>query len=305
MSKKAIKADMLECSSGDGRLSLIDLHRPIAKAAGGEYTPGNYCVIGPVDHMRLHGNYRERDTYLEELKAIIDDREQMLKLFYKINNQILAYKRRTDHINDTTKEWLESQLFAIKSQLEEREKLLKKYMIEISKDDPFIMSALGVKGIGHITIAYCLVYIDLEKAKHASSLWAYAGYDKPSHERYQKGVAGGGNKSLRTMLYNMATSQVKTRGSYRDVYDRDKDRRSKSTNIVSSRNTQGKLIEVMWKDTKASHRHGAALRAVCKHFLADYWYVGRTISGLPTDSLYVTEIGPHTIINPKERGWVF
>jgi len=90
MSKKAIKADMLECSSGDGRLSLIDLHRPIAKAAGGEYTPGNYCVIGPVDHMRLHGNYRERDTYLEELKAIIDERGTKL---YRVYIQII-WKRK-------------------------------------------------------------------------------------------------------------------------------------------------------------------------------------------------------------------
>jgi hypothetical protein len=77
---------------------------------------------------------------------------------------------------------------------------------------------------------------------------------------------------------------------------------------VDSYNTKGVLIkDVMWKDAKPSHRHGAALRAVAKHFLADYWFVGRTLLGLPTNDLYVKEHLGHqsAIIDPKTRGWKY
>jgi len=165
---------------------------------------------------------------------------------------------------------------------------------------------MGVKGVGFITVAHCLAYIDLEKARHASALWSYTGLHKSSHERYEKGVAGGGNKTLRTALYTLAVAQVRG-GVYREVYDNVKTRLSMSERTVKSRNTQGKLIECAWKDTKPSHRHGAALRAIMKHFLADWWYVGRTLKGLPTDALYPEAIlgGNHRTIMPEERGWVY
>jgi len=91
---------------------------------------------------------------------------------------------------------------------------------------------------------------------------------------------------------------------YRLVYDRTKQRLAVSEKITTSCNTQGKPVECMWKDTKPCHRHGAALRAVMKHFLADYWFVGREILGLPTRPLYVQEQLGHTgIVQPRERGW--
>jgi hypothetical protein len=107
------------------------------------------------------------------------------------------------------------------------------------------------------------------------------------------------------LLYTMADSQVKCRGPYREIYDRVKDRLSISEKVVRSRNTQGKEVEVAWKDAKPSHRHGAALRAVMKHFLADYWMVGRTLAGLDTSPLYPEAMlgGNHRTIMPYERGW--
>jgi hypothetical protein len=186
--------------------------------------------------------------------------------------------------------------------------------------NPLAKACLTVKGIGPVTVAYCLVYIELdgifpeghvrvgqEKARHASCLWKYAGLHCASHERYEKGKTSGGNKTLRTVLYTMADSQMKTKGSYREVYDNMKSRLEKSERKTMSRNTQGKLVEVAWKDTKPSHRHGAALRAVMKHFLADYWFVGRTLLGLETSPLYPEAVlgGNHRTIMPEERGWVY
>jgi len=50
--------------------------------------------------------------------------------------------------------------------------------------------------------------------------------------------------------------------------------------VTKSRNTQGKLIECLWSETKPCHRHGAGIRKMIKHFLADFWYVWRNVRGV-------------------------
>jgi hypothetical protein len=141
-----------------------------------------------------------------------------------------------------------------------------------------------------------------------SALWKYVGLHCASHERYVKGEKGGGNKTLRTVLWNTANVLMKLgdRSAYRIVYDQTKARLAISEKLVQTRNTQGKLVECAWKDTKPSHRHGAALRAVVKHLLADYWLVGRTLKGMSTVPLYAEAMLGHThIVDPRSRGWVF
>jgi len=193
--------------------------------------------------------------------------------------------------------------------VKEKDKEAIKFLKEI--DDPLKDAAkdaaLSVKSVGPITVAHCLVYIDLEKARHASSLWAYTGLDKSSFARYTKGQSGGGNKTLRTVLYTLADSQVKGRGPYRVIYDRVKTRLSQSEKEVETRGTKGIKKICAWKDTKPSHRHGAALRAIMKHFLADYWFVGRTLRGLDTSPSYAEAMlgQTHKTIMPEERGWKY
>ena len=286
---------------------LYDTHRPDPKRKGGTYTKNNTKVVLPKAHQIEHGTLRERESELNTLKELSDSREQMIKLKNKIQNQLLAYKRQTDTIDNETLVFLEEQLKVIKKPLNLLTKRVENHVKLMAENNPLIKASMGVRGVGIITISYCLAYIDFEKARHASSLWAYVGLDKPSHSRYEKGTSGGGNKRLRCVLYTMAESQMKLQGEYRYIYDRTKERLSKSENIVKSRNTQGKMIECMWKDTKPSHRHGAALRAVMKHFLADYWMVGRTLAGLETSALYPEAIlgGSHRTIMPEERGWKY
>ena len=171
---------------------------------------------------------------------------------------------------------------------------------------PIVKSAIQIKGLGAITIAYLLVYIDITKARYASSLWSYVGLDKASYERYTKGESGGGNKTLRTVLYTMADSMIKTRAIYRNIYDAEKTKLESSLKITKSRNTQGKLIECTWSETKPCHRHGAGIRKMIKHFLADFWLVWRTLEGLDTPCLYPeAKLGHTGIVKPEERGWVY
>ena len=313
MPKEALKTEVREAKGGKCSItnqplpqvfSLYDTHRAKPKRQGGIYLLDNTGLAIPRAHMAEHGNLRERTPELEKLKSMIDDRSQVMKLKNKINNQLLAFKRETDYLNERTISFLTETLKSVQSELAKHDRQIGKCLLTV--ENPLAHAALSVPSIGPITVAHCLAYIDLAKARHASSLWAYTGLDKPSHSRYEKGVAGGGNKTLRTVLYTMADSQVKGRGPYRGVYDNTKHRLEHSDRIVKTRNTAGHMVESPWKETKPCHRHGAALRAVMKHFLADYWYVGRTLAGLPTSALYPEAIlgGTHRTIMPEERGWV-
>jgi len=315
MSKEELKKIKIEEQNGSCALSgkplpaspsLFDTDRKTPKAKGGVYVLENYRAVDPIEHQKRHGTYRMRTEELEGLKTLVDDRGQLMKLYSKINNQLLAYKRRTDHSDSETVLFLKGHLPGISKEIKNKDKAIEKVLKDM--DDPLANAALSVVSVGPITVAHCLVYIDLTKARHASSLWAYTGLDKPSHLRYEKNVAGGGNKTLRTILYTMAESQMKNKKSpYRVDYDRAKQAKEISEELVMSRNTQGKLIECMWKNTKLSHRHGHALRIVMKRFLAHYWIVGRTLMGLDTDSIYAEAIlkGNHRTIMPEERGWKY
>ena len=315
MNKTALKKTIIKKQNGvcaltqtplESNLSLVDTDRKIMKMNGGIYTPENTRIVDPVEHMKRHGNYRKRDEQLEELKTVMDARFQVMKLLNGTNNRILAMKRRTDTLDKATLTWLEEQADKTSKHLSKMDRQIEKMVkvIEI----PVAQSALGVKGVGAITVANMLAYIDIEKAQYCSSLWSYIGIDKASHQRYEKGKSGGGNKTLRTALYTMATSMEKNRNCpYREVYDQHKFRLSVSEKTTTTRNTQGKLVEgVMWKDVKPSHRRGSSLRIIIKHFLADWWYVHRTTEGFDTPSPYVIEkLGHHTWIMPQDRGWKF
>lgn len=317
MSKESLKQDYIE---REGRICALcgqsilgdefynmDTDRIVPKAESGDYEKENYRIAHPECHMKRHGTFRDRPKTEDELKALVDDREQIMKLYNKINNQISAWKRNTDHLNSETLSFLESQLKGVEKYLNDKEKEIKKTVKELSEIDPFVKSVLSVKAVGEMTAALCYVYIDLEKANSASSLWSYAGLHASSENRYEKNKASGGNKTLRSGLYRMAQAQVKLNGAYREVYDRAKAKKEKSKEIVRSRNRQGKMQEVAWKDTMKSHRHGHAMRAIMKHFLADYWLVGRTRLGLATSPIYAEAVlkSGHRMIMPEERGWVY
>ncbi len=313
MPKTILKKNIKERQNGQSALSevqlpedhkLWDTDRVKPKKDGGTYTMKNTRGVDPIEHMVRHGNYKEREDQLHTLKTMIDGREQVRKLVNSCNNRLLAMRRRTDDLDAITEEWLMNQGKEVKKELTSIDKRVVKHLKSMSH--PIIKSALGVKGIGPITVAYMLVYIDIEKAGYVSAMWSYVGMVKPSHERYEKGVTGGGNKTLRTVLYTMADSMIKTRSIYRDVYDLEKLKLSLSHKMVKTRNTQGKLIECKWMDTKPSHRHGAGIRKIIKHFLADWWQVQRTLEGLETPKFYVEEhLGHKDMISPEERGWKY
>lgn len=302
------KEQLKKLLGAKGKLSLVDVHRIKPKAEGGTYNDiANLKLLVPSDHQQEHGTLRPRSAILVELKSIYDARSQFMGLKNKFNNQLLACERRTDDLRPEDMEFIKNQLESINTKLKEVDKELVKLIEEYSKVDPLTKAALSVNGVGPMTVVAMVVHIDITKAKYMSSLWQYVGLAEASHKRYTKGKTGGGSRILRAALYNLADSMMKNRNSaYREVYDRTRAKYDVSNKIVKTRNTEGHWVESMWKDTKKSHRHGAALRAIMKLFLADYWYVGRTLAGLDTPPPYVQEKLGHTgITKPEERGWVY
>lgn len=294
---------------------LYDTDRINPKANGGTYTEENTRLVNPVAHMKRHKTLRLRPEQLEHLKSLVDDREQILKLKLKISNQIRAYKRETDKLSSETLEWLVTNLEEIDKGEKLRKNAVHRYTKSLAKDDPLVEATMSVKGVGPITAAYCIVYIDLEKARHPSNIWSYLGIHRPGWQRYKKDPVTGkhnpGNKALRSQLYCMSQSQVKGQTcAYTNVYYQVKGRLAQSERLVFTK-LAGKKgeppVEMAWKDVAPIHRDGAAHRAVIKHFTADYWFVGRTLRGLETAPLYPEAKlgGDHRIIMPEERGWIY
>ena len=301
MDKKKFKQNELGVSKDT---SLHDTHRLIPKKDGGDYVKGNVIVTTPIVHMATHKTLREREADLEELKSLVDYRNQVMKTVVGIRNRMLAVKRRTDYMDQFLVDFLKESLTPYEDKLKEKDKKIKSHLD--SMDLPIISILKNIDGVGPITIANLINYIDISKAQYASSLWAYVGYDKPSYERYTKNVASGGNKTLRTALFNTASSFLRGQTVYSEIYNNAKAKYKASEKMTKSRNTQGKLIECKWKETKDCHKHGAAMRKMMKHFLADLWYVWRTVEGFDVPPLYVeSKLGHKGIIKPQERGWVF
>ena len=320
--------------NSDADLKLVDIHRIIPRTEGGTYTEENTIVMDAPAHMEEHGNLRRRTPDEEELKEMIDNRTQILKIVMKISNQLDAYERWTDHLNKDTIEFLNASLLPAKKKLEEVDKKVKAKIKTMAKTNPLIKAAIDIRGLGEITIAYLVIYVDLVKARRASCVWSYAGLGVPSHERYNKKLelakgnappiirkkkngedakqnttkTNAGCMKLRTALYNFSDSQIKSRGAYRDIYDNVKNRLQNSQKVTKTRLPGKKGVhEMRWCDVSKGHVDGSARRQMSKVLLYDWWYVGRTLLGLDTSPAYPeTQLGgEHKTSYPFERGWVY
>jgi len=312
VTKEALKTTLLRNEQGQEAeldLSLMDIHRMVQKNEGGIYELSNCQVLTPEEHQRLHNNYVDRSEEFEELKSLMDARKQAMKAENGANNRMKAYKRNVDRLDENTLQFCAQQAENAKKHRNEIDKKVTKLINGLKENSELLIQALNIPSVGPVTMANCLVYIDLYKADTVSKLWSYAGLHKPGHQRYQKGQVSGGNKTLRTALYTFADSVVRSRKNnfpspYLSVYDSEKAKKEASNLLVWDYNTQGFLVQVPWKDAKPKHRHMHALRMVEKWFLSDLHFVGRTLMGLPVRPVYAEDkLGHINISHPNNRGW--
>lgn len=316
MAKRGLKKQTSERQNGISAVSeeilpddtaLFDTHRPFPRSEGGTYTEENTVVVLPVEHQIIEGNEpRIDDPGLVELRAIMEDYRTCVKIRLKINNHKLAVERGIDMMTPEIETMFEKLLNETGKNEKHFKKSAEKKLREIEM--PIVKIMENIKGVGPITIAELITTINITIARHPSSLWKYCGYHTSAKDRYVKGEKGGGNKQLRSVLYNLAVSFMRCANEdYTDVYYRRKEKTSHSEKTILHKATRkSSWVEMAWKDVNPGRRHNDALRVMIKHFLADLWMVWRTIEGLPTEPLYVeAQLGHTSIIQPHERGWEF
>lgn len=318
----------------------FDLHRHVPRTKGGGYDENNCMALCLECHQKTHENFRVKRDDEIKLRFALAAYEHALKEMNKTGNRIDAIIREGNKVlirkgmkvkeespdgepekktKNRKKKWekvpdyhpFKEDIVKHIKVFQEAEKICKEatkkvedVIKEMAKTEPFLQQT--VRGLGPMTIANLLAYIDLEEAPHISSLWKYVGFHAPSHERYKKGVKGGGNRALRTALRRWAESIEKDRANpYRRFYVNRKEKTANSSKTVTTRLKGGKLVEKAWRDVSPGHRRDDALRFVIKILLSHWWIAGRTYLKLPISEPYSEDHLGHThIIPPEELGWI-
>lgn len=158
-----------------------------------------------------------------------------------------------------------------------------------SKGIQIIEDMRKVRGIGPMLAAKIVSMIDITRSSNVSQLWRFSGYGviEGKRERMTKGEKLHYNIRLKTTLYLLGDSFIKSRSPYRDVYD------SAKAYYIANR-----------PDWTLGHQDAAARRRMIKYFLANLWVHWRTLEGLETRSLYVIEkLGHEHYAPPEKFGW--
>lgn len=224
----------------------------------------------------------------DELRYWIDLRNRVIqKERIAFNNRLKAVERGDDVVSDGDRVILESlynRFVVMEEELDDRIRALTEGIdiIEVME---------GVRGVGKLTAAKIVAYIDIHRADTISALWRYAGYgvrDDGTRDRHVAGEISVFNKNLKRECRLLATGLMRANSPYRKIYD---DARE--------------YYDANRPDWTAAHKHNAALRKMIKMFLAHLWLVWREFEGLPTREPYVSEKLGHThIVAPREMGWL-
>lgn len=159
---------------------------------------------------------------------------------------------------------------------------------------------LKVRGIGPILGSGLINLIDIEKARHVSSLWAFAGLDVVNGkgrsrikehlvERKIKGRDGkmkkvnslSYNPLMKILCWKIGKAFLMSKSPYRKIYDDRKEYEVKK-----------------YPELRKFHIDRRAKRYMVKMFLKDLWLFWRDLEGLEVSMPYVIEKQGHKY-NPK------
>lgn len=219
------------------------------------------------------------------LRALVDLRDrQIQKARIQFGNRVEAITRGDDDANNQqfqiAKKW--------HGRFSELESELDKDIKVAVKDEIIYKPLTSVKGVGPMMAAKLIAMIDIERCNTISALWRFAGYAVIDGERERpvKGEQLHYNIRLKTTVYLVATSFLRTNSPYRKFYDNAKEYYANS------------------RDWTKLHVHNAAMRKMSKMFLSHLWLVWRQLEGLPVREPYVKEkLGHENIVTPQECGW--
>ncbi|AWN02405.1 hypothetical protein SEA_CONCEPTII_74 [Mycobacterium phage ConceptII] len=111
-----------------------------------------------------------------------------------------------------------------------------------------------------------------DRPRTVSELWSYCGYGDASRQVRRKGVQANWNSDAKVRAFLIATSCVKSKGVYRDIYD---EARRKYADAVHTSECKrcgpaGKPAQP-GSPLSLGHQHARALRAISKAVLKDMW----------------------------------
>lgn len=222
----------------------------------------------------------------QTLQSSVNLRRNVQKLRISLGNQLDAERRGVSDNGRRYVRFVETfytKFVDIESTLT---KDIARRVKEIGDEYPLFPALTAIRGIGPQLAAELLNYIDFSRANTPSSLWKLAGY-APGYDRKIKGQRIAYNADLRTLMYLVGASFLKSRSPYRDIYD----------NAVA----RYKLSRPDWTPR---HRSLAAMRKMNKRFLVHLYLVGRTMNGLPVRRPYVeAHLGHSHIDRPEDYGW--
>ena len=239
----------------------------------------------PMEEGELEAESIKEERPSSLLRVLVDLRDrQIQKARVQFGNRLGAIQRGADASDGHQEEVVARYL----ARFEALEKELDADIRELVKDYPIYAELSSVRGIGPGLAAKLIALIDIREADTVSALWRFAGLAVINGEREKlvKGEKAHYSGRLKTTMYLVGTSFLRSGSPYRQVYD-------EARVYYESREGWTKL-----------HQHLAAMRKMEKLFLAHLWERWRTLEGLPIRVPYVQEVLGHTgIRRPQEFGW--
>lgn len=246
---------------------------PIRGEDGGAYMLDNTRLICLECSWELEGN--APNSVYPELTSSYRTFKMWQDLAGGMRRRMLAYQG--DVRGTTRSPYMDAQTLAeldvTATYFEEQQNLHEKRLRALVHDTPewpaFMRDA---PGMGEKLAGFLLAQLDISKAKHASSLWKYFGYDPT--EDYNPGKG-----QLKAVLYSALSISVCTRKTslYRPIYDR-------------------------YRENEVSH--GGAVYRVIKIWLTHLWDTWRRFEGLPVSEPWVIANTEHShVYRAEDFGW--
>ena len=213
----------------------------------------------------------------------------LIEQYYDMQNYRISMANRLRAAKEASTEEEYAVLEVHYKEFEQLEKSIKRDITRAVNAHPMWKAYLkDVKGIGSIFAGALLSTIDIEKADHASSVWKYCGLAvNPETGEGDKRVRGekiSWNPFLKKTCFLIGKSFVKTKGTYRGVYDT-----SKAFYQVKFPE-EVKIPKTKIKKYTKGHIDAMARRRTVKLFLAEFWAEWRALNDLPVSEPFAHRI---------------
>jgi len=224
------------------------------------------------------------------IRGLIEDYYDIQKMRIEVENQLRSSEQGLSQIEE---KFIRENVFA---RLKLIEKDIYKEMGRWVENEDIYCEWLGnIKGIGPVLATGLVSWIENpDKFATISKLWAYSGLAVDGDGRAVRrktGEKNNWNARLKTHLWKVGESFVKTKGGYRELYDqfrKEYDEKWKTPDDCHSTGCKNK------KKCLDGHRYAAAKRKTVKVFLAHLWMKWREIRGLPVEHPFIIGKNGHS-----------